>query len=221
MNAGANKILAILKKEYPPKCALTHKSALQLLTATILSAQCTDKRVNEVTPVLFHRYPTVNDLASANRLEVEEIIRTTGFFRAKTKSVIGMAKGLIEHFGGKVPQTIEELVTLPGVGRKTANVVLAEVFDKAEGVVVDTHIKRVAFRLGLTKQTDPEKVEADLMKLFPQKEWISVGNALIWHGRKVCDARKPDCPSCAVNKLCPSATLFLNPPAKAKRVKKA
>jgi endonuclease-3 len=209
-NKNATEILKLLRKDYDgTKIGLESSNPMELLFATILSAQCTDERVNKVTPALFKRYKTARDFANAKPAELEEYIRSTGFFRAKAKSIIGAAKGLEERFGGKVPQTLEELITLPGVGRKTANVVLGKAFKKAVGVVVDTHVKRLAFRLGFTRQTQPEKVEEDLMKIFPQKEWIALSNCLIWHGRKVCNARSPKCLECRVSTLCPSAELYL------------
>src|SRR5690606_15869185 len=201
----ALEILRRLGDEYPnAKCALNHRNAFELLTATILSAQCTDERVNQVTPSLFARYPTPHDLAAARQEELEEIIRSTGFFRSKAKSLLGMAQALVERHGGEVPAEMEALVVLPGVGRKTANVVLSNAFGKSEGVVVDTHVKRLAGRLGLTRETDPEKVERDLMELLPRDRWTAVEHLLIWHGRKVCDARRPRCEACVVADLCPT-----------------
>ncbi len=201
----ALEILRRLEGEYPDaKCALNHRNAFELLAATILSAQCTDERVNQVTPSLFARYPTPHDLAAARQEELEEIIRSTGFFRSKAKSLLGMAQALVERHGGEVPAEMEALVVLPGVGRKTANVVLSNAFGKSEGVVVDTHVKRLAGRLGLTRETDPEKVERDLMELLPRDRWTAVEHLLIWHGRKVCDARRPRCETCVVASLCPT-----------------
>ncbi len=204
------KIIARLRKDYPdPKIALEHQDPLQLLVATILSAQCTDERVNQVTPGLFKKYRTAKDYADANVAEFEQEIRSTGFFRAKSKSIINCCKQLVEKHGGKVPQTMEDLVQLPGVGRKTANCVLGGAFGIASGVVVDTHVRRLAQRIGLSKQEDPEKIEQDLMKIVPKKDWIDFGNILIWHGRGICQARKPNCPECIINELCPSAEIFM------------
>jgi len=199
-------IIEHLKRQYPDaRCALDHHNPLELLTATILSAQCTDVRVNLVTKTLFKRYRTADEYANANPDELQDEIRSTGFFRNKTKSVIGMAQHLVDRHGGQVPNTMEELVKLPGVGRKTANVVLGNAFGKNEGVVVDTHVRRIAGRLGLTKQRDPVKIEQDLMKLVPQDEWTLFSHLLIHHGRQICDARKPKCEICPVHDLCPSA----------------
>jgi endonuclease-3 len=204
------EIIKRLRKEYPtPKTALEHRDPLQLLVATILSAQCTDERVNQVTPALFKKYRTARDYATANVAEFEQEIRSTGFYRAKTKSIINCSKALVERHGGKVPRTMEELVQLPGVGRKTANCVLGSAYGIASGVVVDTHVRRLAQRIGLSKQDDPDKIEQDLMAVLPKKDWIDFSNMLIWHGRKVCQARKPNCPECVINDLCPSAELFL------------
>ncbi|MBI4580329.1 MAG: endonuclease III [Planctomycetes bacterium] len=209
----AEKIIAGLRKLYPDAtCALRHDDPLQLLIATILSAQSTDETVNKVTPVLFGRYPTAADLAAAEPAEVEKIIYTTGFFRNKTRSIIGACKAIAERFGGQVPQTMEELIELPGVARKTANVVLGTWFGKNEGVVVDTHVGRLAHRLGLTwtskDEKDAVKIEQDLMQVLPQPEWTFTGHALIWHGRGICQARKPKCLECTLNKLCPAAFTF-------------
>jgi endonuclease-3 len=190
-------------------CELDFSTPFQLLVATILSAQCTDKRVNMVTPVLFSRYPTVGSLARAKQEDVEEIIKSTGFFRNKAKSIIGMAGALVDRHGGDVPAALDTLVKLPGVGRKTANVILGNAFDLNEGVVVDTHVGRLAVRLGLTSETDPIKVEQDLMKLFPRERWTMLAHLLIFHGRRVCDAKKPRCPECTLADVCPSALLFL------------
>lgn len=210
LRARAGAIIRRLKKFYPnAKIALRYSDPLELLVATILSAQCTDKRVNMVTPMLFKKYKTPKDYASANPKEFEQEIRSTGFFRAKAKSIIGCCKALVENHGGKVPNRMEDLVALPGVGRKTANVVLGGAFGIVEGIVVDTHVKRLAERLGFSKQSDPEKIELDLMNIVPRKEWIAVGNLLIWHGRKICQARKPKCPECPINDLCPSFELFM------------
>ena len=202
----ARTILGRLKKEYPDaRCALDHGDAYQLLVATILSAQCTDARVNLVTPALFARYPKAQVLAAADPAEVEELIRSTGFFRNKTKSLIGMARALVAGHGGAVPRTMEELRVLPGVGRKTANVVLGNAYGINEGVTVDTHVTRLSRLLGLTRHDDPVKIEQDLMQLFPQEEWALLSHLLIFHGRQVCIARRPRCPACVLADLCPSA----------------
>ena len=202
----ARTILGRLKKEYPDaRCALDHGDAYQLLVATILSAQCTDARVNLVTPALFARYPTAQVLAAADPAEVEELIRSTGFFRNKTKCLIGMARALVAGHGGAVPRTMEELRVLPGVGRKTANVVLGNAYGINEGVTVDTHVTRLSRLLGLTRHDDPVKIEQDLMQLFPQEEWALLSHLLIFHGRQVCIARRPRCPACVLADLCPSA----------------
>jgi endonuclease III len=186
-------------------CELDFKSPLQLTVATILSAQCTDKRVNLVTPALFKRYPSTKSLAAAKPADLEELIKSTGFFRSKTKSIIGMAKALVERHGGRVPRTMDELVALPGVGRKTANVILGNAFDINEGVVVDTHVARLSARLGLTRATDPVKIERVLVGLFPRETWTMLSHLLIWHGRRICVARNPKCPECVLRDICPSA----------------
>jgi endonuclease-3 len=210
LRARAKKIIALLHKEYPdPKIALDFSNPLQLLIATILSAQCTDVRVNMVTPGLFKKYPTARDFANANQAELEQEIRSTGFFRNKSKSIITCCKALVDKHGGNVPNSMEDLIRLGGVGRKTANCVLGGAFGVNAGVVVDTHVRRVTGRLGLTRNDDPEKIEVDLMALAPQKEWYDLGNTLIWHGRKICEARKPKCPDCVLIKQCPSAEQFL------------
>jgi endonuclease-3 len=199
----AAQILDRLELAHPEaRCALNYASAFQLSAATILSAQCTDERVNMVTPTLFARYPDAGALAAAAPAEVEEIIRSTGFFRAKAKSLIGFAKGIVERHGGQVPRTIAELVPLPGIGRKTANVVLGHAYDVNEGVAVDTHVRRVANRLGLVDSEDPIKIELQLMALVPRQRWTRVTDLLIFHGRKVCDARRPACGVCPVFALC-------------------
>jgi len=201
-------ILEILSRTYPnATCALHFKNPYQLLIATILSAQCTDERVNKVTPEFFKRYPDPKALAKAARNDVEEAIRSTGFFRNKAKSLQESAKSLIDNYGGQVPNTMEEMVKLPGVGRKTANVILGTALGVESGIVVDTHVKRVSGRLKLTKQADPEKIERDLMKLVPWGEWVAFGHQMIWHGRQICVARKPKCKICPVADLCPSAEL--------------
>jgi endonuclease III len=183
-------------------CALAHENPFQLLISTILSAQCTDVRVNQVTATLYKKYPSPEAFAYANSSELEADIRPTGFFRNKTRSIIGASKKIIEEFHGKVPQTMEELLTLPGVARKTANVVLGTGFGIASGIVVDTHVQRVAGRLDLTKNTDPKKIEQDLIKVIPKEKWILFSHQLIWHGRRVCQARKPRCIECNLEPLC-------------------
>ena len=199
-------ILAALQKAYPNVvCALHHRNAFELTIATILSAQTTDVGVNKATPALFKAFPTPKALASASLTEIEPLIRTTGFYRAKAKNIQGAARVLVEKFHGKVPQTIAELTELPGVARKTANVVLGSWFGIAAGVVVDTHVLRLSRRLELTKATDPKKVEQDLMKIIPQDRWIQFSHELIHHGRQVCIARKPHCVDCTLEKLCNSA----------------
>ena len=209
----APEILRRLRDAYPDaRCALDYRDAYQLLCATILSAQCTDARVNLVTPVLFQRYPTAEALAAARPADVEEIIRSTGFFRNKTRSLIGMAQALVAGHGGKVPGTMEELRVLPGVGRKTANVVLGNAFSINEGITVDTHVTRLSGRLGLTRHTDPVKIEQDLMPLVPREDWALVSHLLIFHGRRICVARRPRCPECVLADLCPSAGLYLRDP---------
>jgi len=204
--ARARKIIARLKKEYPDAtCALHHSSALELVVATILSAQCTDVRVNMVTPHLFAKYRTAADYAAADPRVLEKEIQSTGFFRNKTKSIIGMAQALVERHGGEVPQTMDELTALPGVGRKTANVILGTWFKKNEGVVVDTHVHRLTRLLKLTRQDDPVKIERDLMEIVPREDWTWFSHTLILHGRQVCIARRPRCADCVINHLCPSS----------------
>ena len=199
-----SKIITILKKHYPnATTALHHRNPLELLVATILSAQCTDERVNAVTKELFKKYKSAEDYAKADLKQFEQEIRTTGFYHNKAKNVIAAAKQIVERFGGKVPDNMDDLLSLPGVARKTANVVLGNAFGKNEGIVVDTHVRRVAYRLGLTEQKDAGKIEADLMKLVPQNQWTFFGNALILHGRAYCNARKPNCDECPLEKLCP------------------
>jgi len=198
-----NVILEALDRMYPgATCALKHRNAWELLVSTILSAQCTDKRVNEVTPGLFRKYPTPRDFAALDQAELAAEIRSTGFFNNKAKSVIGAARKVLSDFGGKVPCTMEELLTVPGAARKTANVVLGTAYGVASGVVVDTHVQRIAQRLDLTKQTDPGKIEQDLMKAIPQDRWILFSHQIIHHGRVLCIARKPKCADCAMNSLC-------------------
>src|SRR6185312_2792374 len=199
-------ILAALRKAYPNVvCALHHRSAWELTVATILSAQCTDVRVNLVTPALFKAFPTPKAMAAASLPEIEALIRTTGFFRNKAKSIQGAAQVVVEEFKGKVPETMEEILRLPGVARKTANVVLGSWYGIAVGVVVDTHVMRLSRRLELTKQTTPEKVEQDLMKIIPQDRWIAFSHEMIFHGRQICIARNPKCADCTLERLCNSA----------------
>jgi endonuclease-3 len=214
--ARAAQVLALLAEAYPDAhCELDHTSALELLAATVLSAQCTDARVNVVTPTLFARYPAAADYAVANPEEVEEIIRSTGFFRSKTAALIGIGRALAERYDGEVPPRMEDLVTLPGVGRKTANVVLANAFG-VPGIAVDTHVGRVARRLVWTRHEDPVEVEADLAALFPPEEWGMLSHRLIFHGRRTCFARRPACGRCPVADLCPSAGTG-EPPAPRRR----
>jgi endonuclease-3 len=204
----AADILARLKQTYPDaRCALNYRNAFELLCATILSAQCTDVRVNLVTPTLFARYPTAFDLAKAKPSEVEETIRSTGFFRNKTRSLIGMAQALVGDYGGEVPRTMEQLRMLPGVGRKTANVILGNAYAINEGVTVDTHVTRLSGLLGLSREGDPAKIEQDLMRLFPQDDWGLLSHLLIFHGRQVCIARRPRCEDCVLAQLCPSSLI--------------
>jgi endonuclease III len=199
-------ILDILQRTWPKAtCELNFRNGYQLTVATILSAQSTDKMVNQVTPALFRRYPTAAALAEAEPAELEKMIHSTGFFRQKARSLLGMARMVVADFGGKIPRTMEEIVKLPGVARKTANVVLGSAYGVASGVVVDTHVRRVAGRLGLTAQTDPVKIEVDLMEVVPRERWIDVGHQLIWHGRRICHAAKPECTACPLAPLCPSA----------------
>jgi endonuclease-3 len=200
-------IIRILRREYPrSRTALEFQTPLQILVATILAAQCTDERVNRVTPALFRKYPTAAAFAAADRAELEAEIRPTGFFRNKAKNIIGAAQKIVRDFGGQVPSSMADLVTLPGVARKTANIVLSSGFGIAEGIAVDTHVRRVSGRLALSRQLDPEKIEKDLLKLVPRKHWLDFNYMLVNHGRKICQARKPRCPECPLQKLCPSAT---------------
>ena len=204
--ARAIEVFARLKRAHPDAhCELDHETPLQLLMATILSAQCTDKRVNMVTPTLFKRFPTAQALADAQQEELEEIIKSTGFFRNKSKSLIGLGKALVERHGGAVPDSMESLVKLPGVGRKTANVILGNAFRKNEGVVVDTHVGRLSLRLGLTRETDPVKVERELMPLIPREDWTMLAHVLVFHGRRICYARTPKCEICVLSEICPSS----------------
>lgn len=199
----AKRITDQLRRLYPAQCALRHENPFQLLVATILSAQCTDERVNQVTPNLFAKYPDAGSFAVARQQGVEKIIRSTGFFRAKARSIIGASKALVRDHDGVVPSTLAELIALPGVGRKTANVVLGTAFGLAEGVVVDTHVGRLSRRLGLARNRDAVKVERELMALLPRGEWVDFSHRLIWHGRRICMARKPLCGSCALLPDCP------------------
>ncbi len=205
MDERIEKIIELLKREYGEntKCALKYNSPFQLLVATILSAQCTDERVNKVTPILFEKFKTPRDFMNADLKELEELIRSTGFFRNKAKNIKNCSKMIVEKYGGEVPQTLEELVKLPGVARKTANVVLGNYFRIPSGIVVDTHVKRVAKRLGLTEEKIPEKIERDLMKKIPRNLWIDFSNWIIYHGRKYCKARNPECNICPLREVCP------------------
>lgn len=203
------EIITILRKAYPrSRTALHFETPFQIMVATILAAQCTDEKVNQITPALFQKYRTAADFAFANQAELEKEIRPTGFFRNKARSIIGASKKIVEDFGGEVPDNMEDLVTLPGVARKTANIVLSSGFKKAEGIAVDTHVRRLSERLGLSKQKDPEKIERDLMVLVPRKDWLDFNYMLVNHGRKICQARKPLCPQCELKHLCPSAQDF-------------
>jgi endonuclease-3 len=204
--ALATDVYAELHRLYPDAhCELDYRNAFELLAATILSAQCTDKRVNIVTKDLFAAYPTAEALAAAPLADVERVVQSTGFFRAKAKNLVAMANALVERHGGAVPAEMDLLTPLPGVGRKTANVVLGNAFHLNVGVVVDTHVQRLATRFGLTRETDPVKIERDLMALFPQETWALLSHLLIWHGRRVCDAKKPRCSDCTLRDRCPSA----------------
>jgi endonuclease-3 len=204
LQAHAAAVVAGLKRDYPDaECALAHRSAFELLVATILSAQCTDQRVNQVTPELFRRYPDAAAMALAPLGNLERLIQSTGFFRNKAKNIQGCAQALVARFGGEVPRSLDDLVELPGIGRKTANVVLGVAFGMPTGVVVDTHVGRLSRRLGLTREKDPVKAERDLMRLLPSAEWIGFSHRMIYHGRQVCQARKPACASCSLQDLCP------------------
>ena len=204
----SQEILILLKRLYPDAtCSLNYETVVQLLVATILSAQCTDERVNKVTPALFERFPDAPSLAAANREELENLIRSTGFYRNKAKNIQGACQLIVREFEGEVPQKMEQLLTLPGVARKTANVVLAHGYGIIVGVTVDTHVKRISQRLGLTKHQDPIRIEKDLMRLLPQPDWENFSISIIYHGRAVCKARKPDCEACKLAHLCPSALI--------------
>jgi endonuclease-3 len=208
--SGAAPLIAALRRAYPDAaCALTHHDPFQLLVATILSAQCTDVRVNMVTPKLFAAYPDAAEMSRAGQEELESIIRSTGFYRNKAKSIRGASSRIVEEFGGRVPKTMDELLTLAGVARKTANVVLGVGYGIADGIVVDTHVERLSRRLGLSKGKNPEAIEQDLMKVVPRDRWIEFSHLLIDHGRQICQARKPACDRCPVAALCPSARYFL------------
>jgi endonuclease III len=207
-SANAAQIAALLAQKWPDaKCELDHENPYQLLVATILSAQSTDKMINTITPALFAKFPNATALAGGDSGEVEQLIFKSGFYRNKTKSLLGMARALVEKHGGDVPGTMAELVEVPGVGRKTANVVLGNAMGKTEGVVVDTHVMRLSQRLGLTKSDDPIEIEQDLMRLLPREQWTAFSNRLIWHGRRVCFAKNPDHENCILAPICPSATL--------------
>lgn len=206
----ALEILNILKNLYPDAtCTLNYETPLQLLVATILSAQCTDERVNKVTPLLFKRFPDASAFANANREELEMLIHSTGFYRNKAKNIQNACQKIVQEFEGKVPQTMQELLTLSGVARKTANVVLAHAFGIIEGVTVDTHVKRISNRLGLTKEENPNKIEQDLMKLLPQPDWENYSICIIYHGRAICQAKKPKCDICQLSNLCPSSLVIV------------
>jgi endonuclease-3 len=208
MKEKVKVLLSRLKKEFPEaRTALEFSNPWQLLVSTILSAQCTDVRVNLVTPALFAKYKTANDFANADQSELENVIRSTGFYRMKAKHIIGAAVAIVGQFGGLVPKTMDELLSLPGVGRKTANCVLGGAYGIQSGIVVDTHVIRLANRLKLTRSSDPEKIEQDLVKQIPQKEWYRFSNLLILHGRKTCHARKPHCEECILSNICPSSTI--------------
>ena len=202
------EVIARLRQAHPDAhCALDYDTPLQLLAAVILSAQCTDERVNLTTPALFARYPTAEALAAADPDELEAIVRPTGFYRNKARFLRQTAARLLAEYDGQVPPDMDALLTLPGVARKTANVVRGEIYGLADGVTVDTHVKRLAARLGLTAETDPVKVERDLMALIPRESWIEIAHLLIWHGRRLCTARKPNCPACSLNDICPSSSV--------------
>ncbi|MEZ5942937.1 MAG: endonuclease III [Planctomycetaceae bacterium] len=199
----AMRVVELLKHEFPvAECALQHESPYQLLAATILSAQCTDERVNKVTPALFKAYPTPFELAEAPQEDVEEIVRSTGFFRAKAENLRGMARRVVDEFEGEIPTNLDDLVSLPGVGRKTANVLLGTWYGIASGVVVDTHVKRITSLIGLTRSNTPEAIERDLMKLLPEEEWVGFSHRIIYHGRKTCIARRPQCEACCLISVC-------------------
>lgn len=213
MDSAARRIrpvIRLLRKRYPQaRTALEFRTPLEILMATILAAQCTDERVNRITPGLFQKYPTAAEFARAERAELEQQIRSAGFFRNKAKSIVGAARKIVEEFGGLVPDSMDKLVTLPGVARKTANIVLSAGYGRAEGIAVDTHAGRLSRRLGLSRHEDPVKVERDLMALVPKDDWLDFNFLLVEHGRALCQARKPKCPQCFLKKLCPSAGDFI------------
>ncbi len=203
------EIIKILRENYPQsRTALRFETPLEILVATILSAQCTDERVNEITPALFRKYRTAEDFANARQEELEKEIKSTGFYRNKARSIISASKKIVESFGGRVPDNMDDLLKLPGVARKTANIVLSSAFKKAEGIAVDTHVRRLTERLGLSREKDPVRIEKDLMALVPKKDWLDFNYMLVNHGRKVCQSRKPLCLSCVISSLCPSANVF-------------
>jgi len=216
----AKVIYRQLSKNYPNvRCELDYKNAFQLLVATVLSAQCTDKRVNQTTPALFKKYPNPQKMAKADLRDIQKLVKSTGFFRAKAKNIKGLSNKIIEEFDGKVPSNLEDLITLPGVGRKTANVVLGHAFG-IPGITVDTHFGRLSRRFGWSKQSNPVKVEFEVGELIPEKEWTNLSQRMIWHGRRVCHSRKPACGACALAKLCPSYGIGEVDPVKAKRMVK-
>ncbi len=207
--ARAAKIIELLEKEYPDaKVALHHSNPLELLIATILSAQATDEQINRITPKLFKRYRTAEDFANADLQELEQIIRSSGFYHNKARNIKNCCKMLVEKYHSKVPKTMDELLELPGVARKTANIVLTNAYGIVEGVAVDTHVRRLSQRLGLSEKDDPNKIEADLMQLVPKADWMRITDLLLWHGRRVCTAKKPNCAGCVLNKICPCAFAF-------------
>ena len=216
----ARKMYRVLTKSYPNvRCELDFNSPFQLLVATVLSAQCTDKRVNQTTPALFKKYGNVKKMAKADQKDIEALIKSTGFFRAKAKNIKGLSQKILINFEGEVPDKLEDLITLPGVGRKTANVVLGHAFD-TQGITVDTHFGRLSRRFGWTKENDPVKVEFAVAELIPEKEWTNLSQRMIWHGRRGCHSRKPACGACSLSKLCPSFGIGESDPIKAKRLVK-
>ncbi len=216
----AKAVYRVLTKNYPNvRCELNYANPFQLLVATVLSAQCTDKRVNQTTPALFKKYNTIKKMAEANQKDIERLVKSTGFFRAKAKNIKGLSQSLMIEFDGKVPDNLDDLITLPGVGRKTANVVLGHAFD-IPGITVDTHFGRLSRRFGWTKLTDPVKVEFEVANLIPEKEWTNMSQRMIWHGRQVCHSRKPACGACALAKLCPSFGIGEVDPVESKRLVK-
>lgn len=203
------EIIRLLRRHYPQaRTALDYRTPFEILVATILAAQCTDERVNKVTPGLFRKYTSPADFARADSIELEKDVRSTGFFRNKARNIVGASRMIVDEFGGTVPDSMEKLVTLPGVARKTANIVLSAGFGKAEGIAVDTHARRLSQRLGLSRETDPVKIERDLLAIIPKKDWLDFNYLLVDHGRAVCQARKPKCPECFLRTICPSATVF-------------